>query len=212
MELYLKPHTVLSFQSLPLGVCLVLPTFPNYLLVCLFYLFTHISIIYVCIYLPCFMYCASAYIYLIYLLLFINYFSNNSFWISRASRSDWGKPQPLEYFCLCPAHAALWLLCTGSIHWLGSLLNWNCWASGDHGEESPTLAACSRQEHVRFVLSKYILDASQPILEHVHSGSCMQSVFQAFVKMKSRWTKAFDEAVKLESWKAPCRGGLQMAT
>lgn len=71
------------------------------------------------------------------------------------------------------------------------------------------MAACSREEHVRFILSKYMLAESQSLLEHVRSGSCMQSVFQAFVKMKSRWTKASDEAVKLESWKPPCRVGLQ---
>ncbi|KAL6073044.1 hypothetical protein STEG23_015405 [Scotinomys teguina] len=45
-----------------------------------------------------------------------------------------------------------------------------------------------------------MLDDSQSLLEHVH----MQSVLQAFVKMKSRWTKASDEAVKLESWKLAC--------
>lgn len=126
--------------------------------------------------------------YLIYFLLFIKYFSNSSVWLSRASRGDKDKQHPLEHFCLCLAHTALWFLCSDSIYQLEALLNWHFGAAGEHGEESPAPAACSRQECVHFVLSEYILDESQSLLEHVHSESCMQSVFQEFVKMKSRWT------------------------
>lgn len=139
--------------------------------------------------------------YLTYFLLFVKYLSDSSFWLSRASRGDEGQQYPLEHFCLCPAHPALWFPWSDSIHQLEAWLNWHFGAAGEHGEESPALAACSRQECVHFVLSKYNLGHSQSILEHVHSGGCTQSVFQAFVKMKSRWTKASDEAVKLENWK-----------
>lgn len=53
-------------------------------------------------------------------------------------------------------------------------------------------------------MGKYVLDGTQTILEYVHKGSCRQ-LFQAFVKVKSRQTKAFGEAVKLESWTPPCK-------
>lgn len=77
------------------------------------------------------------------------------------------------------------------------------WQQETMVEESAALAACSRQERVHFTLGKSILDDSQSVLEHIHRGSCMWLVLQAFVKRKSGRTNTSDEAAKLESWKRP---------